>query len=62
MLEAVEQGVDERFIGEQLVPVRRLSIRCDDSRYAAITLVHQPEEGVRLFGFQGQVAQFVQFG
>ncbi|MCK7539533.1 MAG: hypothetical protein MZV63_55830 [Marinilabiliales bacterium] len=46
MLEAVEQCIDQGFVGEQLVPGGGLQIRGDDGRDAAVALIHQAEEGV----------------
>jgi hypothetical protein len=59
MLQAVEQRIDQGFFLEQLVPVGQIEIGRDDGRDAAVTLVHETEEGVGLFRLEGQVAEFV---
>ena len=51
VLKSVEQGVHQRLVVEQLVPVGIVQVRRNDRTHAPITLVHQTEEGVDLFCF-----------
>src|ERR1700731_5221197 len=53
MLQAVEQRVDKVFFLEQLVPVGQIEIRRDDGRNAVVALIHETEERVYLFRFEG---------
>ncbi len=62
VLKTVQQGVDQGFVGEELIPGGRIQVGRDDGRRPPIAAVHQAEEGVGLFGFQGQVAKLVDFG
>jgi hypothetical protein len=59
VFEPVEQGIDEGFVGEQVIPFFLIEVGGDDGGLAAVAFAHEFEEGIALFGFQGQVAQFV---
>ena len=56
VLEAVEQRIDQGLALEQLVPVWIVPVRGDQRRSMAVAHIEQLEEGVDLFGLQGQVA------
>ncbi len=59
VLEAIEEGIHEWFALEEIVPLGVVEIGCDDGRFSAVPLVHELEEGVDLFGIQGEVPQFI---
>ena len=46
VLQSVEQGIDQRLVGEQLIPRGRLQIGRNEGRCPAIALIHQAEEGI----------------
>src|ERR1039458_6330498 len=52
---AAQQGVHHRLVAQKIVPLVIHQIRRDDSGVA----IHQLEEGVRLFGFEIQIAELV---
>src|ERR1017187_6230205 len=56
---AAQQSVHHRLVAQKIVPLVIHQIRRDDSGVAMIALFHQLEEGVRLFGFEIQIAELV---
>ena len=62
VLEAIQEGNDQGLVWEDLIPRGDIQVRRNDGRHPSIAAVHQTEEGVGLFGFQGQVAKLVDFG
>ena len=58
----VQEGVDQGLVREEFIPGGRVQVGGDDGRGPPIAGVHQAEEGVGLFGFQGQVIEFVNCG
>src|ERR1017187_1812819 len=56
---AAQQRVHHRLVAQKIVPLVIHQIRRDDSGVAMIALFHQLEEGVRLFGFEIQIAELV---
>lgn len=59
MLEPVQKGVYQGFSFEQVVPLRIVEVGCDDGGFSAVSLVHELEECVDLFGVQAEITQFV---
>ena len=59
VLETVEEGIDEGFPLEEGVPVGVDEIRGDHCSRSAVTFVHQSEEGIGLFGFDGQISELI---
>ena len=62
VLKAVQQGVDQGLVWKELGPGGEVEIGGDDGRRPPVAAVHQMEEGVGLFGFQGQVPELVNLG
>src|SRR5260221_974295 len=56
---AAQERLHHRLVAEKVVPLVIHQIRSDDGGVAMIALLHQLEEGVRLFGFEIQVAELV---
>jgi len=50
MPNAAQQDIDHRFIAEEAMPLVIDQVGSDNRGVAMITLLHQFEEGVRLFG------------
>ena len=59
VLETVEEGIDQWFTLEESVPVRVDEIGCNQCGSAAVAFIHESKEGVDLFGFEGEIPQFV---
>ena len=59
VLEAVEEGIDQWFSLKESVPVAVLEIGCDHCSRSAVTFIHQSEEGIGLFRFEGQIPKLV---
>src|SRR5208282_1481835 len=59
VLQPIDQGVDQRLLVEQIVPLGQVEVGGDDGGGAVVALIHQTEEGVGLLGLEGQVAEFV---
>src|SRR5712691_625506 len=56
---AAQQRVHHEFVAEKVVPLVKRQVGGDDGGVAMIALFHQLEKRVRLFGFEIQVAEFV---
>ena len=59
VLEAVEQGVDQGLIAEQVVPLVEVEVGRDDGTLAGVALLQELEQGVGMLGLEVHVAQFV---
>ena len=59
MFEAVQECVYEGFSLEELVPFGVVQVRGDDRGFSAIAFSHEFEEGIDLFGFEGEIAQLI---
>src|SRR5271165_4119287 len=59
VLQPIDQGVDQGLLVEQIVPLGKVEVGGDDGGGAVVALIHQTEEGVGLFGLEGQVAELV---
>src|SRR5208283_5395840 len=59
VLQPIAQGVDQGLLVEQSGPVGKVEVGGDDGGGAVVALIHQTEEGVGLFGLEGQVAELV---
>jgi len=53
VLETVEEGINQWFTLEESVPVAVLEIGGNDCGSAAVAFIHESEEGVDLFRFEG---------
>src|SRR5208337_905911 len=58
VLQPIDQCVDQGLLVEQIVPLGKVEVG-DDGGGAVVALIHQTEEGVGLFGLEGQVAELV---
>ena len=59
MLLAVEHGVDQGLALEQLIPLPIGEVGGNQRGLTAIAQVEELEEGVDLFGLQGQIAELI---
>ena len=50
VVKSIQEGVDEVFSLEEVVPVGIIKIACYDCRFFPIALTHEFKEGVDLFG------------
>ena len=57
--QSAEQRVDERFVAEEGAPLFVFEVGSDDCGLAAVPLLHQLEEDVRLLWAQVEVAHFI---
>lgn len=55
MLETVEEGINQWLTLEESVPVGVHEVCCNECGCAAVAFVHESEEGVDLFGFEGEI-------
>jgi hypothetical protein len=44
---------------EEVIPFGVIQIRCNDVGFSAITFIHEFEESVDLFRFEGEISEFV---
>src|SRR3954462_5019752 len=59
MPQTAEQRLHHRLVAEEVVPLAVAQVRGDDGGMPVITLLHELEEGVRLFGLEVQIPEFV---
>ena len=59
VLQAVEHGIDQRLALEQLIPLPIGEVGGHQRGPAPIAQVEELEEGVDLFGLQGQIAELI---
>lgn len=57
--ESAEKGIDHGAITEEVGPFLIFEIRGDDRREPPVTLFHQLEEDIGLFGLRIEVAQLI---
>ena len=59
MFEAVQECIYEGFSLEEVIPIGVVEVGGDDGGFSPIAFSHEFEEGVDLFGFEGEIAQFI---
>ncbi len=59
VFEAVQECIYEGFSLEEIVPFWVIKICGDERGFSTVAFSHQFEEGVDLFGFEGEIAQFI---
>ena len=59
MLKAVEQGIHERFTLEEVIPLGVIEVGGNNGGVSSIAIVHEFEEGIDLFGLEGEVAELI---
>ncbi len=59
VFETVYEGVYEGFSLEEVVPFGVIQVRGDEGGFSPISFSDQFEEGVDLFGFEGEIAEFI---
>jgi len=59
VFETIQEGVNEGFFLEQVVPFRVVEIGCNNCGRFAVTFTHQLEKAVDLFGPEGEIPEFV---
>jgi hypothetical protein len=59
MFQSVQERVYEGFSLEEIIPVGVVEVGGDEGGFSPIAFTHEFEEGIDLFGFEGEVTQFV---
>ena len=59
VFETVYEGVYEGFSLEEVIPFGVIQVRGNEGGFSPISFSDQFEEGVDLFGFKGEIAQFI---
>gem|GEM_PF-2075994 len=59
IFETIQEGVHEGLSLKEVIPFWVVQVRSHDRGFFAISFPHQFKEGIDLFGFEGQIPQFV---